>query len=99
MPKDVKWCASCGEGTAKPDRADCKKCGATKFVTSKKEAPAKKKGLKDKGKDKLAEREANNKLKIRSQVMEAPGSVTAATDDDPVATDIPMDVKFHPLEG
>ena len=57
MHKDVKWCASCGEGTAKPDRADCKKCGATKFVTSKKEAPAKKKGLKDTGKDKLAERE------------------------------------------
>ena len=28
MHKDVKWCASCGEGTAKPDRADCKKCGA-----------------------------------------------------------------------
>ena len=40
MPKDVKWCRSCGEGTVKADRPDCKKCGAETWVNSKKKAKA-----------------------------------------------------------
>ena len=40
MPKDVKWCGSCGEGTVKADRPDCKKCGAETWVNSKKKANA-----------------------------------------------------------
>ena len=32
MPKDVKWCGSCGEGTVKADRPDCKHCGSQKWV-------------------------------------------------------------------
>ena len=32
MPNDVKWCGSCGEGTVKADRPDCKHCGSEKWV-------------------------------------------------------------------
>ena len=99
MGKDVKWCAECGEGTVKADRDECKKCGSTKWVDSKAAAPKKKKGMKDKAKDKLAEHEAKRELKWRTIVMEEPGSVTSATDDAGVVTEIPMDVKFLPLEG
>jgi hypothetical protein len=35
MPKDVKWCGSCGEGTVKGERPDCKKCGSGTWVTAK----------------------------------------------------------------
>ena len=67
----------------------------------KSKAPAKKKGMKDKAKDKMAEHEAKKELKWRTIVMEAPGTIVAAGDTEGASlqTDIPMDVKFHPLEG
>ena len=32
--RDVKYCGQCGYGTTKPDRASCKKCASTKWLTT-----------------------------------------------------------------
>eukprot|EP01052_Picozoa_sp_SAG31_P009460 SAG31_NODE_497_length_14862_cov_6.951568_5_plen_132_part_00 len=104
--KDVKWCQNCGEGTVKADRDTCKTCGCEDFTTDKSTAPqvktklpGKKKGMKEKAKDKLAEHEAKKELKWRSVAMAEPGVVNSATDESSVSTEVPLDVKFKPLEG